>query len=390
MPTFKAYGLNALGYLRMLGLFGTAVGLLAALTCSRLEAQARPCDQAVPRQMLCDEFSDGDAQDDTPASWIPSSRSQDATIAVNMEHLSLSSIVIVENLPLMEDTSIRTRITLPTNVERDNVFIGVQARRNDVTNDGYSAALWPTQGAALIARETGGTILSQEPVALDVTQEDVMFQFDAIGETLSLWAWKPDDPMPVEPLVTAIDTTHAEGVISLFVSNLDGSDPEGIFRFVQVAEESIPATPIPGDFDANGVLDANDIDLLVKEFGGDTASFDLNGDRIVNGEDHRIWVKEKRKTWYGDVNLDGEFNSGDLTEVFRASQYEDAVDGNSTWLTGDWNGDGDFTTGDLTLAFQDGGYEMGPRAATSAVPEPTAFAMLAIGLLSLSIRRRSK
>ena len=65
----------------------------------------------------------------------------------------------------------------------------------------------------------------------------------------------------------------------------------------------------------------------------------------------------------GDSNDDGIFNSSDLTFVFQAGEFEDDIDGNSTFAEGDWNGDGDFTTADFVLAFQFGNYS--PAAVNS-------------------------
>ena len=61
-------------------------------------------------------------------------------------------------------------------------------------------------------------------------------------------------------------------------------------------------------------------------------------------------------TVIGDSNLDGLFDSSDLVTVFQSAEYEDDIDGNSTWAEGDWNGDGDFTTQDLVFAFQTASY----------------------------------
>ena len=148
------------------------------------------------------------------------------------------------------------------------------------------------------------------------------------------------------------------------------------------------ATWVPetlGDFDGFGQLDGADVDRLMRGIAAATndVRLDLNGDNFVNGDDLTVWVKDLKKTWFGDANLDGEFNTADLVEVFQAGQYEDAVDLNSTWATGDWNGDGDFNSRDLVFAFQDGGFEKGPRAAVHAVPEPSTTMLVAIAMICL-------
>jgi hypothetical protein len=93
-------------------------------------------------------------------------------------------------------------------------------------------------------------------------------------------------------------------------------------------------------------------------------------------------------TFFGDSDLDLEFNTGDLVAVFQAGQFEDGVANNSTWATGDWDGDGEFGSGDFILAFQEGGFEQGPRAAVSAVPEPNAALLAVIAAIGLMRRAR--
>ena len=36
-----------------------------------------------------------------------------------------------------------------------------------------------------------------------------------------------------------------------------------------------------------------------------------------------IWVNDLKNTWIGDANLDLEFNSGDMVQVFVAGQVRD-------------------------------------------------------------------
>lgn len=136
-----------------------------------------------------------------------------------------------------------------------------------------------------------------------------------------------------------------------------------------------------GDYSANGELDVADINLLSELVKVGDPFGDLDNDGVTDGSDLAFWVHDLNKSYLGDVQLDGEFNSVDLVSVFQAGQYEDDIAGIVTWSTGDWNGDGDFTTTDLVVAFQDGGYEAGPRPA--AVPEPSPMAAVLLVILAL-------
>ena len=148
-----------------------------------------------------------------------------------------------------------------------------------------------------------------------------------------------------------------------------------------------PMTDLIGDFNGNAALDVSDIDALniIILANAHESQFDLNADAVVNSSDLTVWVHDLANTYFGDSNLDGEFASSDLVNVFVAGEYEDDIVGNSTWMTGDWNGDGDFTSSDIVLAFEDGGYERGPRAAV--VPEPNVLLLMSIGLLGSLTRR---
>ncbi len=156
-------------------------------------------------------------------------------------------------------------------------------------------------------------------------------------------------------------------------------------EFVGLAEVRFEgeSRTVPGDFDGNTVLDADDIHLLscAIQDGSQDAVFDLNGDQLINRFDRDFWVAELKNTYYGDADFDGEFNSGDLVSVFATGEYEDEIKGNSSWSSGDWDGSKDFDSSDFVIAFADGGYELGPRPDEAAVvPEPSG-AMLIAGLL---------
>ena len=146
---------------------------------------------------------------------------------------------------------------------------------------------------------------------------------------------------------------------------------------------------IDADFDGSGSLDLADINLLASEIraGTDDLSFDLNSDSRVDLEDLDSWITDQKRTWRGDSNLDGEFNSSDFVAVFTVGKYE--KDEPATWAEGDWNADGRFNSSDFVSAFAFGGYEQGPLRA-SAVPEPTGIALLVSGMLGASALRRRR
>jgi hypothetical protein len=162
--------------------------------------------------------------------------------------------------------------------------------------------------------------------------------------------------------------------------------------FSRQSSSTIVLASVECDLDANDLCDVNDIDYLIDSIASGTNQplLDLNRDQEFDGQDIAAWVYSARRTHFGDADLNGFFNSGDLVSVFQYGQYEDGVLLNSSWATGDWTGDREFTTGDLVLAFQDGAYEQGDRTPAANVPEPSAvlFAQVFGVAAALAVFRR--
>ncbi|MCA9212915.1 MAG: hypothetical protein KDB27_07620 [Planctomycetales bacterium] len=143
------------------------------------------------------------------------------------------------------------------------------------------------------------------------------------------------------------------------------------------------------DFDSDGSLTVSDVEQLAEAIRGGEFDmrFDVDFNNRLNRSDLDEFVREYAKTFYGDANLDGRFDSVDL--VFKFAEYQDRIPGNSTWRSGDWNLDGDFDSSDLVLAFKDAGYES--TSEIYAVPEPTGLALCCCAAtLVTSVRGRRR
>jgi hypothetical protein len=93
----------------------------------------------------------------------------------------------------------------------------------------------------------------------------------------------------------------------------------------------------------------------------------------VDDADRHSFVQERLKTWVGDSNWDGVFNSADFVQTFQAAQFEDNDPNipttllNSSWATGDWYFNHEFDANDLIYVFNVGTYRQ-PAMRPDAIP----------------------
>jgi hypothetical protein len=228
--------------------------------------------------------------------------------------------------------------------------------------------------------------LTSASTAFHPRETDVLMQLDVVDNVYRYWAWQPSDPFPSEPVFELSDDTWTDNEVlvgGVTANYPEIADFEAVFRFVQVADAPITdPRPLVGDLNEDGSLEVDDVDLLSAAIraGSMDPRFDVDQSGANDDRDLRYWVNELKRTWLGDANFDGVFDSRDLIEVLAAGEFEDAIALNSGWATGDWNGDGDFTTGDFVFALADGGFELGPRAGVNAVPEPRSQSMFVLAL----------
>jgi hypothetical protein len=134
-------------------------------------------------------------------------------------------------------------------------------------------------------------------------------------------------------------------------------------------------------------MDIDDLSARIRD--GHDPAWDLDNRGTVDSHDRAIWIHEVQKTYFGDANLDGEFNSADLIGALAAGTYEVELD--AGWASGDFDGNGRFDSSDLVEALADSGYEQGLHPpAMAAVPEPKTCLLLGIGLVVASFAQRTR
>ena len=258
---------------------------------------------------------------------------------------------------------------------------GIALRLDEKESDCYLAEL--NIASAELMRCGSHQLSNSVSTDFDPRQEDVVMRMQISGDQLNVWAWPADETQPGKPLLTTRDSRYSEGVVGIFVNSADQRRTKAAVRYFKVSEPGLR-----GDFNDNGQLDADDMDLLskqVRSLEGDL-EFDLNDDGQIDQLDRSQWINVIANSFVGDSNLDGTFDVNDLVTVFIWGKY--MTSGEAGWGEGDWNGDGHFDEQDFIAAYIVGGYLQPARLAISSVPEPSSLTLLVLGLLALTRRLR--
>ena len=268
----------------------------------------------------------------------------------------------------------------------------------DFEDDPIATAIVPAGDGGIL--EDGFRYVPIDAIVLDPHEEYVVgaltsYDGDAFNDPYNIANDLTASGFDIDPRIEWLQNRYAFGTDALGdlifqKPTLNGTG--GIGRWAGGNATFLDLEVVEGDFNDNGDLDAGDVNLLSDEIKRAThdTSFDLNSDGEVNANDLSVWVVDLKNTWFGDANLDGEFASGDMVQVFVRGKYETGQ--TAGWEDGDWNGDKVFGSGDMVVAFVGGGYEQGlrPKAAVSAVPEPSSLALLVSSLLLVSCWRTRK
>jgi hypothetical protein len=203
------------------------------------------CARAAPAgPIFSDDFSDRNAGDGSPLTWAPSLGTWDASSG---DYVATGSLPRVSLVPaqVLGNTSVRAQVRVAGTVNA-----GIAVRRSTPLV-GYAGEI-QTKGTLAIARVDGTAVpvrLGTSAVPFNPVSQDVLLQFDAFGDKLSLWAWRLGEPMPIEPQLVAFDNTYAQGLPGLIsASSAASASDSTTFRFAQISDTHIPAVPEPSTF----------------------------------------------------------------------------------------------------------------------------------------------
>lgn len=176
-----------------------------------------------------------------------------------------------------------------------------------------------------------------------------------------------------QALLASLDTSSIGDFSANWTFNVSDEDLLGATNGGDLLLQLLGEVLLYGDFDADGALDADDIDLMFDAVGGIDLFFDLTGDDTVTSDDVDFLVRDIFNTEYGDANLDGLVSGADYT--IWGDNFEVA----GGWATGDFSGDGVATGADYTLWADHFGFVAPPQA----VPEPAAWSLAGMALAAL-------
>ncbi len=276
----------------------------------------------------------------------------------------------------------------PSNNADINITALMLLRGDFANNTFYSAEINYRDGELVIYRADGlgvGSNLVAEPIPGLGFSSDYYLEFSAVGAELTAEVYDAPGGNLLQSVATT-DSTYSAGLSGVIV---DAQSGDFILPLLGIWDDLTATAILPdGDFNGDGLYDCLDVDDLVADIaaGSNSPEFDLNGDALVDTTDLSLWLAEAGANnlpsgapyLVGDGNLDGVVDVGDFN-VWNNNKFTSTA----AWCRGDYNADGSVDVPDFNLWNGNKFTSSGP----AAVPEPSCWALLGLGLSILACRR---
>jgi hypothetical protein len=188
-----------------------------------------------------DDFENGSATDGSPVQWeavggYPNTIFSvlQGDLRVGVSQANNSGVVTVPTV-FLGDTSIRAQVRLEGQ-SNEGVAIFVRGA-------GSKAHTFQVAADSGLYFGITGSPFQRVESDLRPTQEDVILQLDAIGNSITAWAWRPGEPKPTAPAFSVITNQLPSGFAGVFYAPADLPLPTAgtaIYRYVHVANMPIP------------------------------------------------------------------------------------------------------------------------------------------------------
>jgi hypothetical protein len=169
----------------------------------------------------------------------------------------------------------------------------------------------------------------------------------------------------------------------LAIQGVNGRVSDGVFVLSQIQLSAVltGTSSVRGDFDADGILTSNDVDLLSSEVAsaGGNAAFDLNADGLIDSTDVDALLMLAHRL-NGDADFDGQVRFADF--VVLANNFGEA---GKKWSEGNFDSQGGVEFPDFTILANN--FEQVAVAAAETIPEPST-GILTFSLVILLVKRR--